>query len=190
MAKKYHGLAGGEENGIRGYFLTYVIAYIRDFGCAYNFVAESFETSVPWSNVSTLCKNVGTRLNKACKDRGIPEKSVFYSFRVTQLYETGAAIYIYFGFGYYGLPIEKVVQIYEGVEDEGRDEIMKNGGSISHHHGVGKIRKRFMKKTMSPMGLEFLQKLKDSFDPQNIFAINNTIFRLKGEEEEDKSHII
>ena len=28
-ANKYHGMSGGEENGIRGYFLTYVIAYIR-----------------------------------------------------------------------------------------------------------------------------------------------------------------
>lgn len=27
-----------------GYFLTYVIAYIRDFGLQYSFIAESFET--------------------------------------------------------------------------------------------------------------------------------------------------
>jgi alkyldihydroxyacetonephosphate synthase len=49
-------MKAGEENGIRGYFLTYVIAYIRDFGANHNFVAESFETSVPWSGVSNLCK--------------------------------------------------------------------------------------------------------------------------------------
>jgi alkyldihydroxyacetonephosphate synthase len=46
---------GGEANGTRGYFLTYMIAYIRDFGALYNYVAESFETSCPWSNVSLLC---------------------------------------------------------------------------------------------------------------------------------------
>lgn len=94
VASKYYGMSGGEENGIRGYFLTYVIAYIRDFACQYSFVAESFETSVAWSNVSTLCKNVGARLYKACKDRGISDKSIFVSFRVTQLYETGAAVYV------------------------------------------------------------------------------------------------
>ena len=82
-AKKFQGMSAGEENGIRGYFLTFVIAYIRDFACYYNFVAESFETSCPWSNVSTLCKNVGIRLIKACKDRGVPEKAIFGSFRVT-----------------------------------------------------------------------------------------------------------
>ena len=52
----------GEENGKRGYFLTYVIAYIRDFSMNYHFVAESFETSVPWDKVSILCKNVNRRL--------------------------------------------------------------------------------------------------------------------------------
>ena len=32
IAKKYHGLEAGAENGLRGYFLTFVIAYFRDLG--------------------------------------------------------------------------------------------------------------------------------------------------------------
>jgi len=31
IAAKYNGLSGGAENGIKGYQLTYMIAYIRDF---------------------------------------------------------------------------------------------------------------------------------------------------------------
>ena len=31
IAKKYGGLSGGSENGIKGYQLTFMIAYIRDF---------------------------------------------------------------------------------------------------------------------------------------------------------------
>ena len=49
IAKKYQGLSGGSENGIKGYQLTYMIAYIRDFCLHNNVVAESFETSCPWS---------------------------------------------------------------------------------------------------------------------------------------------
>lgn len=49
IAKKYQGLSGGAENGIKGYQLTYMIAYIRDFCLLNNVVAESFETSCPWS---------------------------------------------------------------------------------------------------------------------------------------------
>lgn len=51
LASKHHGLKAGAENGSRGYFLTYVIAYLRDFAANFNFMAESFETSVPWANV-------------------------------------------------------------------------------------------------------------------------------------------
>jgi alkyldihydroxyacetonephosphate synthase len=80
------------------------------------------------------------------------------------------------------------VPIYEDVENDVREEIMRNGGSISHHHGVGKIRKRFIKKTMSPMGIEFMHDLKETIDPKNVFAINNTIYRLEGEEEADIAH--
>ena len=53
-----NGLAAGEENGIRGYFLTYIIAYIRDTTMNHYFVAESFETAVPWSKLHALCTKV------------------------------------------------------------------------------------------------------------------------------------
>lgn len=49
IAAKYGGMSGGAENGIKGYQLTYMIAYIRDFCLLNNVVAESFETSCPWS---------------------------------------------------------------------------------------------------------------------------------------------
>lgn len=96
---------------------------------------------------------------------------------------------MYFGFGYEGIPHDKVVHIYEAVEDECRDEIIKNGGSISHHHGVGKIRKRYVKRMIAPLGVEVLKKIKDTVDPKNIMAINNTVFRYEGEEEEDAALI-
>jgi len=31
IAKQYKGFKAGAENGERGYFLTYMIAYLRDF---------------------------------------------------------------------------------------------------------------------------------------------------------------
>ena len=71
IAAKFNGLVAGSENGLKGYFLTFAIAYIRDFGAQYCYIAESFETSCPWSKVSTLCAKVRERLIKACSDRGI-----------------------------------------------------------------------------------------------------------------------
>ena len=97
-------MSAGEENGIRGYFLTYVIAYIRDYTANYFFVAESFETSCPWDKVAILCKNVTERLVHACTKRGIPKDKVFGTNRITQVYDTGATIYTYFGITYGDMP--------------------------------------------------------------------------------------
>lgn len=97
-------------------------------------------------------------------------------------------MYIYFGFNYCDVEDSKVIPIYEEVEHDCREEIIRCGGSISHHHGVGKIRKRFMKKTHTPMGLEMMQDIKKAIDPKNIFAINNTIYNEEGEEEEERKN--
>lgn len=83
IAKKYGGMAAGAENGIKGYQLTYMIAYIRDFCLEHAVVAESFETSCPWSQVGPLCKNVRQGILDAAAKYGLKEKDVFVSFRVT-----------------------------------------------------------------------------------------------------------
>jgi alkyldihydroxyacetonephosphate synthase len=76
---------------------------------------------------------------------------------VTQLYETGAAIYVYLALNYRGMGFTRdgVVDMYERIEDAARDEVMNCGGCISHHHGVGKIRKRFIERTLPPMAIEW-----------------------------------
>ena len=49
-----------------------------------------------------MCTAVGKRISDDCKRHGV-KKEPFLSFRVTQVYDTGAVVYIYFGFIYYGL---------------------------------------------------------------------------------------
>jgi len=92
---------------------------------------------------------------------------------VTQVYDTGAVVYVYFGFLYQGLP--DPVAVYSQIEDAARDEIMKYGGSISHHHGVGKLRKKFMPRSVGTTGIEILKGLKQTIDPNNVFATGNLI---------------
>ena len=172
VVQKYGGIPAGEANGKRGYTLTYAIAYLRDFGLEMSFIAESFETSVPWDRVLDLCRNVKVEIFRRCKENGV-EKRPFVTCRVTQTYDAGACIYFYFGFLYHGLP--DPMKVYENVENAAREEVMRNGGSISHHHGVGKIRKQFLSKTITEAGINALKGLKQAVDPQNIFGVNNLL---------------
>jgi alkyldihydroxyacetonephosphate synthase len=56
-----------------------------------------------------------------------------------------------------------------------RANFIKNGGSISHHHGVGKLRKDFMKDTISDGSISLIKGIKKDQDPKNIFGVDNNI---------------
>lgn len=177
LASDFAGLSAGEENGRRGYMLTFVIAYIRDLALDYGVVAESFETSIGWDSCSLLCRNVKERVRREAKKYHLI-KPILITCRVTQTYDAGACVYFYFAFNYQnGFGPEATekspVTVYEAIEKSAREEILAMGGSISHHHGVGKIRKRWLQDTISPVGMTMLRALKSSVDPNNIFANGN-----------------
>ena len=170
IAARHRGMKAGSENGRRGYQLTYSIAYIRDFLMPYYIIAESFETSVPWSKALALCDNVKRRLLDEYKRRQLPGKP-FVTARVTQLYRTGVCIYFYFGFYYKGIPNPQ--DVYLDLENIARDEILNSGGSLSHHHGVGKLRRSYLPRIMSETAMQWKRQLKKSLDPQNVFGSGN-----------------
>ncbi|KAM9486490.1 alkyldihydroxyacetonephosphate synthase, peroxisomal [Clarias gariepinus] len=172
IAAKFGGLAAGEDNGQRGYMLTFVIAYLRDLGMDYYVIGESFETSVPWDRVLDLCRNVKERISRECKERGV-QFPPLSTCRVTQTYDAGACVYFYFAYNYRGL--SDPIHVYEQVEHAAREEILANGGSLSHHHGVGKLRKEWMRETVSSVGLGMLRSVKEYVDPNNIFGNRNLL---------------
>lgn len=172
IASKYNGLKAGGENGKRGYLLTYNIAYIRDFGIEHYILAESFETSVSWSGVWKLCDRVKDRVHYEHKLRKLPGKP-FVTCRVTQVYDTGCAVYFYFAYFFQG--VQNPSTVYAEIEQAARDEILLSGGSLSHHHGVGKLRKTFLPRIMSEQALEWRKNMKYAFDPDNIFGCGNVV---------------
>jgi alkyldihydroxyacetonephosphate synthase len=170
LARQHGGLAAGAENGKRGYQLTFAIAYIRDFMMGQWILAESFETSVPWSRVLGLCHNVKQRLWQEHAKRNLPGKP-FVTCRVTQLYETGVCVYFYFGYYYKG--VQHPTRVYAEMEAAAREEVLRCGGSLSHHHGVGKLRQRFLPEIQSPASLESVRAAKRALDPGNVFGCGN-----------------
>ncbi|KAM6174297.1 alkyldihydroxyacetonephosphate synthase, peroxisomal [Erethizon dorsatum] len=172
IAAKFGGLAAGEDNGQRGYLLTYVIAYMRDLGLEYYIIGESFETSAPWDRVVDLCRNVKERIRRECKEKGV-QFAPFSTCRVTQTYDAGACIYFYFAFNYRG--ISDPLAVFEQTEAAAREEILANGGSLSHHHGVGKLRKQWLKESISDVGFGMLKSVKEYVDPSNIFGNRNLL---------------
>jgi alkyldihydroxyacetonephosphate synthase len=179
LAKRHGGMKGGAENGRRGYALTFAIAYIRDFMLEHWVLAESFETSLPWSACETLVQNVKQRLWQEHEKRGLPGRP-FVSARVTQLYDTGVCVYFYFA--YYHRGVENASEVYAEMERAARQEILRSGGSLSHHHGVGKLRQRFLPEVFSPTALAWREGLKRAVDPGDVFGCANGVSETPGGE--------
>lgn len=170
IAKQHGGMKGGAANGERGYQLTFGIAYIRDLTFEHWAIAESFETSVPWSRAMELYDRVKARVEREHAARGLPGK-VFFTGRITQVYATGVAMYFYLGFYAKGVP--DPVAAYTELEHAAREEILAAGGSLSHHHGVGKLRQDFLDDVYSPGARAVTREVKAALDPDNIFGASN-----------------
>ena len=54
---------------------------------------------------------------------------------------------------------------------------IRSGGSLSHHHGVGKLRSGFLPRVFSPAALEWAAEIKRAVDPGNLFGIANQALR-------------
>ena len=75
------------------------------------------------------------------------------------------------GFSGHGLANARAA--FEEIEHALRQVVLDHGGSLSHHHGVGKIRQSFLPQVHSAAGLELIRAAKRAVDPGNVFGIGN-----------------
>ncbi|MCB0912270.1 MAG: FAD-binding oxidoreductase [Propionibacteriaceae bacterium] len=172
-ARRFGGLQGGSGNGQRGYMLTYAIAYLRDFLADYYVIGETYETTVPWDRIHDVCAAVDRVARSEHARLGFPGKP-FTSPRLTQMYHSGVCIY--FTHGLYHRGIDGGEAKFAEMERNIRTAIMDAGGSISHHHGVGKLRKHVVDRVASPETVAAVASLKQTVDPNNVFGVGNNIF--------------
>merc|ERR1719352_203416 len=92
---------------------------------------------------------------------------------MTQLYDEGGVLYMYMGICTRGLSPEKALEAFHSLEDAARRTILKEGGCLSHHHGIGKHRAGLLGDTQAPATCAVLKGLKTAIDPENVFGARN-----------------
>lgn len=65
------------------------------------------------------------------------------------------------------MPEPEALALHAQVWDAVETITLDCGGSISHHHGSGAFRNRWMRGELGA-GLDVLQAIKDALDPQNL----------------------
>ena len=172
LANKHGGVLAGESTGKSGYLATMVIAYIRELIFTQNILGETMETAVPWSKINQVKEEASKLVVELHKKHKLPGKP-FFTSRISKIYHTGVCMYNTIAMCFDG--VENPEDVFTKIEHTMRENFIKNGGSISHHHGVGKLRKDFVSETISQGSVEMIQGIKQKQDPNNIFGVNNNI---------------
>jgi alkyldihydroxyacetonephosphate synthase len=136
--------------------------YLRDELLAHGVLVETLETATTWSRVMALHDAVGVALEGALRACGTPPLVMCH---VSHVYRTGASLYYTF-----------VARQQEGAELEqwhaakaaASDAILAGGGTITHHHGVGRDHAPWLPQEVGPLGVELLRAAKATLDPAGI----------------------
>lgn len=78
------------------------------------------------------------------------------------MYDTGVTVYFYLTIFVEG--VKDPVKAYMTLEKVARTEILVCGGSLSHHHGVGTLRHKFLDRVLSPAAMPYRSALQNSVD--------------------------
>lgn len=187
LARKHGGILLGQESGKNGYDLTFLIAYLRDFALSFYLMGESFETFASWSTTKIIIDRVKERVRKEHEKRCLPGHP-FVGCRVTQLYNEGACLYFYLCISCHRVP--KPTEVFAEIEKAARQEILKLGGSLSHHHGVGKIRAQFLPSLNSTTFHGVQHKIKECLDPLNILGARNGVYADQTQQKEKLPDVV
>ncbi len=120
----------------------------------YGIMLDTLETSVTWDNLLTLHKEVRAYIKR--------RPATICMTHASHFYQNGTNLYFIFFLKPENM--DEYFKFHKGI----LDAIVKNGGSLSHHHGVGKMMSPWMEAHLGREQMNVLRALKKHFDPNNI----------------------
>ncbi|MGE5398311.1 MAG: FAD-binding oxidoreductase [Chitinophagales bacterium] len=120
-------------------------------------IVDTIEVSSTWTNIAAVYEATTTALKE------IPG-TVLVGGHFSHAYTDGACLYL----TVVGVPQKDAEEYYRLIWDKAMLATREAGGSISHHHGVGLNRGRFMENEHGQAGMKVLQEIKRALDPDNI----------------------
>jgi alkyldihydroxyacetonephosphate synthase len=121
------------------------------------FVVDTMEVSAPWSDLPAIYEQTVAAI------KGVTG-TIAASAHQSHSYQDGGCLYFTFAGK---TPEDERDAYYRAVWDAGQGAVLAAGGSLSHHHGVGLNRSRFVAQALGA-GFGVLQSVKDALDPNGI----------------------
>ena len=152
--------AGGRpaEEWVHGRFNA---PYLRDALLDHGVFCETLETATTWSNLEQLKRDVTEAITRGFATHRAKSLVLCH---ISHIYPTGAALYFTIVAGVKGDALEVWDEVKSGVNDA----IMAGGGTISHHHAVGRDHAPWLEREIGGLGLRILGAVKAELDPAGI----------------------
>ena len=136
--------------------------YFRDAVLDHGVMAETLETAHEWSRLMDLYRAVRGAIQGALEARGTPGLVMCH---ISHLYPSGASLYFTFL-----APQEPGAELdqWRAVKVAACDAIVGTGGTITHHHAIGRDHAPWMPREIGEVGLAALKAVKLRLDPAGI----------------------
>ena len=136
--------------------------YLRDTMMEHRIFIDTMETVVSWDKVMSMHANI-TKKMQAC-EAFHEEKGIIMS-HISHIYTHGACMYFIL---ICPMNVGTEVEQWQEIKKTMSDAIVENGGSISHHHSIGKDHQQYYLQHQDKLGLELLKAMKQQLDPKGI----------------------
>ena len=137
--------------------------YTRDSIVALGMISETFETACTWDRFETLYETVTTAVLDTAEAAGA--SPAVMTCRFTHVYPDGPAPY--FTVLALGQEGEQLAQ-WEAIKAAASDAIIRSGGTITHHHAVGRDHRRAYDRQRPEPFAVALRAAKAAIDPSGI----------------------
>jgi alkyldihydroxyacetonephosphate synthase len=154
IAKQHHAIYLGAYAGKKWEKTRYREPYMREDLHDYGITIDTLEASVTWDNLHPLHQGVRSFMKKRPRTICMTHASHFYP-QGTNLY------FIFIG-------RFEHVDDYRAFQAGILDHIQKYGGSLSHHHGIGRMIAPWIENHLGKEQMDILRALKRHFDPHGI----------------------
>ncbi len=156
--------AGVTREGAAGAWRNSFVSapYARDALVAASFISETFETAITWDRFADFHANVVARV-RAAIDRVCGKGTL--TCRFTHVYPDGPApYYTIVAPGRPGAELEQWGEIKQAASDA----VIEHGGTITHHHAVGRDHRAWYDRQRSGPFADALRAVKARLDPAGI----------------------
>jgi alkyldihydroxyacetonephosphate synthase len=162
QVRRHGGLPIGRSPGEAWQRQRFAAPYLRDELLTHGVMVETLETATTWSNLRRLHLQTRTAIEQELRAQGTEGVAMCH---VSHLYETGASLYFtLLARQREGAEIEQ----WRAVKRAASEAIARHGGTITHHHGVGRDHLPWMEHELSTQGVQALRSLKQQLDPAGI----------------------